>query len=78
MKVITIKNKQTHQSLDIENLFENQHIKERVQKALIFLKNKNVPLAKYGKMEVTKQPKIPICEVHFYGITIRINSLPLL
>jgi len=42
------------------------------------LKNKNAPLAKYGKMEVTKQPKIPICEVHFHGITIGTNSFPLL
>ena len=41
-------------------------------------KNKNAPLAKYGKMEVSKQSKIPICEVHFHGITIRTNSFPLL
>lgn len=53
-------------------------LKERVQKALILLQNKNAPLAKYGKMEVTQQPKIPICEVHFHGFTIRTSSFPLL
>ena len=32
-------------------------------------------LSENGKMEVTKQPIIPICEVHFHGYAVRTASI---
>jgi hypothetical protein len=62
----------------LERVLIEHALIERVQKALIFAENKKIHRRQNGKMEVTIQPKITICEMHFHGHAVRTASLSLL
>jgi hypothetical protein len=54
---------------NLKSLFKKPSISDKKQKCTDALN---------GKMEVSRPPKIPICEVHFHGVAVRTATLPLL